>query len=254
MHKRDKEQTKSIITMLSTTREIGAQETSNLVSEAQNRINSINNQIQRLEVGSTADQHIIIKNNNNNEFWDWTESYDKWSSWNKLEVLQEQKQTEEIKLQSLYEKQEAFAHNHDHTIEKQFFTQPEIEKYRACERHFTLGQYLFEEGLYLKAVENFEVAIAYYEYCFPEESNPEEQGLQDKLDTIREESFLYLVTCFVVVQEYRKAIDSANHILIVPYTASPSDTTHSSDNAHNLRLDRARLQRAIAYRYLDEYE
>jgi hypothetical protein len=243
--------------MLKATREYGEFETDTLVVSAKSKIDEINKKIQSIEVG--GNKNMPLAPERTNEFWDWSKSYEKWSDWNKLEDLQDRKHEEESKLTSLYEKQEAFAHNHDHTIERQFFTLPETEKFQACRRHFRLGEYLLQEGMYHKALEQFQIMIAYYEYCFPDETNECEKHFQPILDVIREESYIYSAVAYIMSHEYRKAIESVNFIL--------RDKSHGKvhwdtkqilaeyvDTSPIDRNDRALLQRAVAYRLLDEYE
>ena len=43
-------------------------------------------------------------------------------------------------------------HQHDHSIERKFYLLPEEEKFHYCERHRTVGNYLFSEAQYESAV------------------------------------------------------------------------------------------------------
>lgn len=114
-----------------------------------------------------------------------------------------------------------------------FFQRPEHDKFRICEENRLLGNYLFKEGNFRKSAEHYHIAISYYEYCFPEEETD-----QKALDDLRHACLCNMALCFIRVGEYRKAIESANHIL--------KETNDTSA--------KALFRRGQAYRMLDEYE
>ncbi len=181
----------------------------------------------------------MIQNNTNNgqnagnNVWDWTRSYEEWSKWDDLEDLRSEKKWEENRLQSLIEKQEVMQHHHDHSKEKEFFDQPDDIKIKQCDNHRILGNFLFEEGAFSRAAEKYEIAIAYYEYCFPTDPL-----IQQELDVTRYNCLCNVALCYIRLGWYRKAIESANHVL------------RECKGEHAKALYR----RAQAFRYLDEYE
>jgi len=71
-------------------------------------------------------------------------------------------------------------HYHDHSEERKLFKLPEAEKMAFCEHHRLLGNALYREGHLHKAAEKYQLALSYYQYCFPEE-----EALQAQLDAVR---------------------------------------------------------------------
>lgn len=78
------------------------------------------------------------------------------------------------------------------TIERKIFELPEKEKFIYCERHRKMGNYLVTEGLLPKAAEQFQIALSYYEYCFPED-----EELAHQLKIIRHASLNNLALCHI---------------------------------------------------------
>jgi tetratricopeptide (TPR) repeat protein len=195
--------------------------------EAEQKLVTINQQIQRLS--TSIDSSCSISNKPSS---DWTKIYENCAKWEELESLQEQKSKEQEKIQGLLEKQDTLGHYHDHSIERQFFERPEHEKIIECERNKVLGNYLFSEGNYIDAAEHYQVAISYYEYCFPED-----EKVQIELDQFRHHCLLNLALCQIRLQQYRSAIDSVNKVI-----------------QENNQLLKAFYRKAVAHRHLDEYE
>lgn len=123
-------------------------------------------------------------------------------------------------------------HYHDHSEERKLFSLPEKEKLKHCERYRSLGNYLFSEGIYPKAAEQYQLCISYYEYCFPENNDE-----QLKLDELRHICLCNISLCYCHMRYYREAIDSVNRILI-----------------ENPNHAKAYYRRAVAYRLLDLYD
>ncbi len=169
----------------------------------------------------------------NGKEWNWANSYQQWSNWEDIDELSAKKEYEQSKLQSLIDKQSVMQHYHDHSKEKEFFDLPEDVKIKKCNDYRILGNYLFDQGVYSKAAERYQIAIAYYEYCFP--SDPK---IQHELDFTRYACLCNVSLCFIRLGHYRKAIESANQVL------------RECKNQHA----KAPFRRAQAYRLLDEYE
>ena len=107
---------------------------------------------------------------------DWTNAYQKWNKWDHVESLHEQVAVESEKVDSLSNKLSTSLHSHahDHSEERKLFEMDESKKKSYCERHRAKGNYLFYEGLYPKAAEQYQLALSYYEYCFPGTSSANE--------------------------------------------------------------------------------
>ena len=95
--------------------------------------------------------------------------YRKWDRWNEVETINEEVEMETKKVEKLAQKANQPAHTHmfEHAKEKKIFEMKEHEKKAFCEKHRAKGNYLFQEGLYPKAAEQYQLALSYYQYCFP---------------------------------------------------------------------------------------
>ena len=190
---------------------------------AQERIAEINSKLSKASKTTPA----------NKPKHDWAASYQNWGAFEDTEELQQNAAKEEAKMQSLIEQTDNLGHYHDHSKERSFFEQSEIDKFQSCEDNRHMGNYLFGEGLYTKAAEHYQIAIAYYEYCFPED-----QATQSNLDNLRRACLCNISLCYLRLGYLRPAVESASIVL------KETDGKHS----------KALFRRAQAYRELDEYE
>eukprot|EP01038_Epipyxis_sp_PR26KG_P017408 gene17408-24064_t len=198
------------------------------ISESEKRLIQIGQKIDRMQ------NQTMPNNKVDNKGWDWSKSYEQWSGWDDLEELKYQKVKEENKIEELIKSADAFTgHNHDHSMERKFFESPENEKIIICEHNRTLGNYLFHEGMIVKAAEHYQLAIVYYEYCFPDDKDT-----QARLDTLRYACLCNIALCYIRMKSFRLAIDAVNRVI------QDTRNTHS----------KALFRRAQAYRHLDEYD
>mmetsp|Transcript_30550 Transcript_30550/g.43821 ORF Transcript_30550/g.43821 Transcript_30550/m.43821 type:complete len:329 (-) Transcript_30550:149-1135(-) len=183
---------------------------------------------------------------------DWAQNYRRWDKWDDVEELQNIKADEESKLQSLMRKnvESSLGHYHDHTEERAFYELSENDKFLRCEQYRKIGNYLFSEGQYETAAEHYRVAIAYYEYCFPEESNDEEVSrtsssepikrvTQKDLDHLRHACLCNSSLCLIRLKRYRLAVEAASKVI---------------NEQSSLLMVKALYRRAKAYTLLDEYD
>lgn len=165
---------------------------------------------------------------------DWTNVYKKWTDWEDIEELQSSKVIEEDKINQISNKTDCLGHAHDHSKEREFFEQSEEIKLQECEKYRAMGNYLFKEGLLVKAAENYQVAIGYYEYCFPVDN-----AQQKSLDALRHACLCNASLCYTRLGHPREAVKTASYVI---------DECKSADHM------KARYRRAQAYRHLDEFE
>ena len=168
--------------------------------------------------------------------WDWSQAYKRWEKFGAGEENEnEQPRDFEEILKAEAEKAagpDGMGHYHDHTEERIFFEKPEDEKMRFCELERMYGNYTYDEGMLPKAVEHYKLALAYYEYCFPETEEKQKQ-----LDELKNACLCNVSLCYYRLGEMRKAISSASQVL-----------------NKNPRYVKALFRRARAYRELDEYD
>jgi tetratricopeptide (TPR) repeat protein len=100
-----------------------------------------------------------------------------------------------------------------------------------CEIHRLKGNYLFLETFYPKAAEQYQLALSYYEYCFPTDDE-----LQLKLDLLRYACLCNISLCFYKMGLWRLALNNANQVL--------------NEDKFNVK---ALFRRAQAYRAMYEY-
>lgn len=163
---------------------------------------------------------------------DWTKAYGYWSNWEDVEELMEEKnKNEKNLLDQVKNVNSDMGHYHDHSIERTMFAKPENEKYSYCERHRAIGNYLYSEGLIPKAAEQYQIALSYYEYCFPDSGE-----MQAELDSVRQVCLCNISLCYYRMGLLREAVISATQVI----TENP---IHA----------KAYFRRAQAYRALDEY-
>jgi tetratricopeptide (TPR) repeat protein len=197
----------------------------------QEKLDLINERLNKIAL--TAPEAGLEKGEDLKDQGDWTKSYQSWEKWNEKEQLVETKQAEEAKFESLAAKSDNLGHVHDHSEERDFFHLPEAAKLQTCLEYRSVGNYLVWEGNFPEAITAYETALSYYEYCFPEE-----ETLQKELDALRIACFCNVALCYIRVEEYRKAIESATNAI--------NDSKETNAKAF--------FRRAQAYRLLDEYE
>lgn len=197
--------------------------TEHQLAAVQGRITEINSKLSK--VTNTAPVHAPKH--------DWAASYQNWAAYEDTEELEQNIAKEEAKMKAIIDKTDNLGHYHDHSKERQFFEKSENEKFIACEDNRLMGNYLFGEGMYTKAAEHYQIAIAYYEYCFPED-----QSTQSKLDDLRRACLCNISLCYLRLGYLRQAVESASIVL------KETGGVHS----------KALFRRAQAYRELDEYE
>ena len=95
-----------------------------------------------------------------------------------------------------------------------------------------IGNSLTMEGFYSKALEHFQIALSYYEYCFPED-----EEMQQELDKVHYACLCNISLCYYRMKQWRNAVQAASEVL--------------QEDADNTK---ALYRRAQAYRALDEYE
>lgn len=200
------------------------------IEEAQKRLEEINMRIRQQQ---ERQERLMPSQISKEKQWDWTKSYRGWEDWTDLDELHRQKSMEESKVESLIDKKDALGHVHDHSKEREFFQMKEEDKFKVCESYRKMGNYLFAEGSFDRAAELFRVAIGYYEYCFPDESER-----QTELDSLRFASLCNLALCYLKLRLPRKAIEVATTVI--------SETGDTYPKAY-YRLGQA-------YRLLDDYE
>ena len=164
--------------------------------------------------------------------YDWTASYRKWESCNLIEEEENKfsstAQHTNVEPATFYQH---LAHQHDHSIEREFYDRPESDKIFECEKHRRRGNFLFHEGNLDRASEQYKIALSYYEYCFPD---LKEEELH--IDHLRRACLCNLSLCYLRRKRFREAIDAATLVI-------DEDPENS----------KAYFRRAQGYRGLDEY-
>jgi hypothetical protein len=165
---------------------------------------------------------------------DWTETYQYWDKCDveDEEVQQAQKMSEQ-RMRNYLESPGAFmGHDHDHSVERKLLEKSEPEKMAYCENHRRLGNYLFLESIFPKAAEQYQLALSYYEYCFPTD-----EATMQELDDVRHACLCNISLCYYRMKQWRLAVQAATEVL--------------QEDAGNVK---ALYRRAQAHRALDEYE
>ena len=167
--------------------------------------------------------------------WDWTRSYSSWNSWEDIDELQNMKLREEMKIESIQSKRDLLAHNHDHSKEREFYELADEKKIQTCEIHRLLGNHLFHEGWFSKALDHYQIAVGLYEYCFPTDAMQ-----QEELNRLRHICLCNMSLCLMHLGLYRRAVESSSTVL--------------RECTDSMVCSKALFRRAQAYRCLDEYE
>eukprot|EP01039_Chlorochromonas_danica_P003226 gene3226-3533_t len=236
-------------------KEASASETTQLLAEAERNLQTISTRIQELNQKAT----VLSSWNDNKKKEDWTSIYDKCSTWQELDDLQAKRMAEEERIHSLQSKQETLSgHYHDHHEERAFFDLPEDVKAAKCFAERDVANYLVSEGNFSKALDRYQTAISYAEYCFPTEDKDEEA-----LDACRRRCWSNLALCQIQLGLHRNAIESASRLLAeLPPLPPSAPTTTTTTSTTSLPIDssvitiaaEAFYRRAVAHRYLDEYD
>jgi tetratricopeptide (TPR) repeat protein len=192
------------------------------VSEVQSRIDALSRDIDMLDKKPAPPPPMQ---------GDWTASYKQWSEFEDVDELKDALDENKGKLDELNSRPSFRDHRHEHGEERKIFELPEHEKVERCERHRHLGNYLFREGVFGKAAEQYQLAMSMYEYCFPD--TDEDQRL---LNAIRQTCTCNISLCFQRLGNYRSAVEMASKVVV-----------ENSSNAKGY------YRRAQAYRMLDQY-
>ena len=184
-------------------------------------------------VAHQGDNSLVVARsieNNGTAKVDWTDTYSFWSKWEDTDEALQKKHDSEAK--SAMDHSAAFmGHDHDHAVERKLLEFSEMEKMNFCEKHRLKGNYLFLESFFPKAAEQYQLALSYYEYCFPDDDET-----QLKLESLRHACLCNISLCFYRMGHWRMALSSAAQVI-----------EEDKNNA------KALFRRAQAYRALDEY-
>jgi len=178
-------------------------------------------------------------NNELSKRYSWETSYKDWDIWVKKDLLREElkkKRSIKHKLEKQIERRyidesSSRLHLHDKSHERKLVSMS--NKTRLC-KILDLknnGNVFFEEGHFLRAIQCYEKALTYYEYCDCKEEK--QKKMADKVQT---DCLLNASICFVKLNQYRKAIDYCTQVM--------------STHPNNIK---ARYRRAQAYRHLDHF-
>ena len=153
---------------------IGAREAQKSLETSTQRVSALQQRLEVVEKSADAGQVIGSSNGNSSarnhpDQSSLDDIYRKWDRWNEVETINDEVEREKKKVESLTKKtnQPIHTHAHEHNKEKKIFEMKEHEKKAFCEKHRAKGNYLFQEGLYPKAAEQYQLALSYYQYCFP---------------------------------------------------------------------------------------
>jgi tetratricopeptide (TPR) repeat protein len=208
---------------------VSKNKTEHQIAEASKRLSEVNEKLSKASVQRSAVAGGALKDRKNR---DWTKNYAGWNNWEDVDELEGAKKREEATLESVMSRQENLGHYHDHSSERSFFEKPEEEKFQSCEDNRMLGNFLFREGMFPKAAEHYQIALAYYEYCFLEEEQ------QCELDELRRACLCNTSLCYQKMGSLRLAVEAATTVL------------KETEGRHGKAL----FRRAVAYRCLDEYK
>lgn len=124
-----------------------------------------------------------------------------------------------------------FGCNSDHSDEQRIFDMRSERQVANCIRFKNIGNMLYREGQYMRAREQYQRALVYYEYAFPEQ-----EAVQGQLDTIRYLCCLNMAACQLKLKQHREALSSLYQAL-----------QHKPDSV------KALYRRAQVYRHMDQY-
>jgi|EP01033_Poteriospumella_lacustris_P001524 tetratricopeptide (TPR) repeat protein len=218
--------------MLENVRGIQAAENSSKIEEVERRLKDINEKIQ-LQQQKQREASAGSSSSLGGQRPDWTNSYKVWQDWVDVDELERKREATESQIENLYNQKDVLGHVHDHSEERKFFHLPEEEKIRKCEQYKILGNYLFEEGMFDRAAKQYQTAIGFYEYIFPEDPK-----VQEDVDSLRIKCLCNLALCLIRLKEFRKAVEVCSSVI----EADP----------HN--YPKAFFRRGLAHKKLDEYE
>ena len=140
--------------------------------------------------------------------WDWASSYEKWSNYEgDPDDVADKIAKEQEELSKQPPASPLHNHYHDHGEERKFFERTESEKMEYCERYRVLGNGLYDEGMLPKAAEHYQLALSYYEYCFP--MSGEEQV---RLDELRHACLCNISLCYYRLGELRDSVEAASRV------------------------------------------
>jgi len=94
--------------------------------------------------------------------------------------------------------------NHDHSAERQVYEMGTNEKISCCIGFKNHGNRFFREGQISRALEKFQMILAYFEYCFPEE--PEQEKI---LEQLRIMASMNSSLCYLLLNKYRESLNTA---------------------------------------------
>eukprot|EP00904_Undaria_pinnatifida_P007966 jgi/Undpi1/429/HiC_scaffold_1.g00425.m1 len=160
----------------------------------------------------------------------WTHTYEKWDGWKDPDESAKKRDEEAKRLKNYRENTMSCAH--DRSAERKVMEMPIEEKLEACREFRQKGNLFHEEGQYRRAALQYRQALIYYDFCFPDKEDD-----QQELDDIRQACLLNSAACFLACGELDQTMDCCYQAL----RAEP-------DNV------KALYRRAVVYRLRDQFK
>ncbi|KAG7384524.1 hypothetical protein PHYPSEUDO_002512 [Phytophthora pseudosyringae] len=179
------------------------------------------------KLSKVADKHH--KQQEEENAYDWTRTYEKWDAWEDPEELARQEQ--EARERSERAAKAQMGCNHDHSAEQKLMDMTTQEKLAACDEFRVLGNLFFKHGQYQRAAFHYHKALVYFEYVFTDTDEEEAQA-----DALKLKLLLNFAACRLKTMHLDDAVHHANQALEV-----------DPDNV------KALYRRAQAYRLKDEF-
>ena len=156
-----------------------------------------------LDLAKARERMEALENTKTAPKVDWVAAYDRWHDFEDLEELEQREKTARDKAAAAASSAPQSC-SHDHSQEQAVYDMSTGDKIVACRRFKGIGNLYFREGQWARAIGQYDLALAYFDYAFPD--TDEEAAA---LDDVRFDCLLNSASAFLRIKDRKEALSRA---------------------------------------------